>query len=683
MSHIRVMLLSLAALMLLSSGCSKKEEEKAAVETVRASGQVVALKGDVTAAREGKTVALKQEDAIYEKDVIRVNGDGHVRVKFHDDSIVAIGKNAEFSVREYFFDAAKQTGKSDVYFAQGAFEAITGTIGKVAPGSVTLQAKTATMGIRGTHIVGEIVSDTKIVIACVSGAIEVKDTRRKVLPKPAELPKGKIITLEEEAELPPAPREFEHKEVVPILISTGNDVEEVEEVIRELLKILSSAPNVKRVGDRFVVQLGINTDQIKGVNYRLVSHDAGLGRTQLNRGSGVLSIVPSDVILGEFGFRAQAQAPGMESETKQYKVRLEKNREWQRIAAGNDFVIGLKTDGTLHGWGKNQYGQLGDGSNTDRDKPVEIAVEQKWAALAVGAEHALVLDETGTLYAWGRNHQGQLGDGTLENRNAPVQIGEAGEWREVMAGSGHSLGLKKDGTLWAWGENTAGKLGDGTAFMRLKPRQLSDETDWLTVAAGDHHNLALKKDGSLWAWGRNDFGQLGDPGRLIAPEPFRVGSESDWKSISAGAGTSFALRKDGTLYGWGKNFSGQIGDGTDTDRLRPVKVAAGRHWQAVYAGASHTMAVDDKGTLWGWGDNAQKQLPSDFKRQLKPLMVSNEAGWLDVLAGPNFSLAIKPDRTFEAWGPVNRHVVETLVVSVFAVETAEAEPETPAVKAGG
>ncbi|MGE4295717.1 MAG: hypothetical protein AB7E49_08450, partial [Campylobacterales bacterium] len=386
-----------------------------------------------------------------------------------DDSIVAVGKNAEFSVREYLFDAEKQTGSSDVYFAKGAFEVITGTIGKVAPGSVKLQAKTATMGIRGTHIVGEIVSDTKIVIACVSGAIEVKDTRRKVLPKPAELPKGKIITLEEESELPPAPREFEHKEVIPIMISTGNDVDKVEETIKELLKILSSAPNVKRVGDRFVVQLGINTDRVKGVTYRLKAHDSGLGRTQLNRSSGVLSIVPSDVIMGEYGFSAQAQAPGMESETKAYKVRLEKNREWQRIAAGSDFVIGLKTDGTLHGWGKNRYGQLGDGTTTDRDKPVEIGMERKWRDLAVGYDHVLALSDEGALYAWGRNHQGQLGDGTLADKNAPVAVGPAGEWAAIAAGSGHSLALKTDGTLWAWGENTAGKLGDGTAFMRLTP----------------------------------------------------------------------------------------------------------------------------------------------------------------------------------------------------------------------
>ena len=654
---------------LLFAGCDAQKGQPEA-QSLQPGGYVVMLKGDVAADRQGASIRLKKDDPVYQNDTVRVQGDGFVRIRFSDDSIVAVGKNAEFSVREYFYDAEKQAGKSDVYFAQGAFEVITGTLGKIAPQSVTLQARTATMGIRGTHIVGEIISDSKIVIACVSGAIEVKDTRRKVLPKPAELPKGKIITLEEEAELPPAPREFEHNEVIPIMISTGNDVDEVEETIKALLKILSSAPHVKRVGDRFVVQLGINTDHIPGVTYRLDAKDAGLGHTQLNRASGVLSIVPSDVVMGEYGFSAQAQAPGMESETKRYRVRLEKNREWQRIAAGNDFVIGLKTDGTLHGWGKNRYGQLGDGTQTDRDKPVEIGMERKWSDLAAGYDHVLALSEEGALYAWGRNRQGQLGDGTREDRSAPVAIGKAGEWAAIAAGNGHSLALKTDGTLWAWGENTAGKLGDGTAFMRLTPRQISDEADWSAVAAGEHHNLALKKDGTLWAWGRNDFGQLGNPDRLIAPEPFRIGSEKDWKSISAGAGTSFALRQDGTLYGWGKNFSGQIGDGSDTDRFRPAKVATDRRWQAVYAGTGHTLAIDARGNLYGWGDNTQKQLPVDAKRQLKPIMISQETGWLDVLSGPGFTLAVKPDRTFEAWGPVNRHVVETLVVSVFAEEGA-------------
>ena len=87
--------------------------------------------------------------------------------------------------------------------------------------------------------------------------------------------------------------------------------------------------------------------------------------------------------------------------------------------------------------------------------------------LAAGLDFNLVIKNDGTLWAWGRNNYGQLGDGTTVDRHTPIKVGSG--FKAVAAGWGHSLGLKKDGTLWAWGMNHAGQLGDGTTNNSNKP----------------------------------------------------------------------------------------------------------------------------------------------------------------------------------------------------------------------
>ena len=97
----------------------------------------------------------------------------------------------------------------------------------------------------------------------------------------------------------------------------------------------------------------------------------------------------------------------------------------------------------------------------------------------------VVIKSDGTLWTWGRNDYGQLGDGTTTDRLTPVQIGTAGNWALVSTGTGENptsprtVALKSDGTLWTWGRNESGQLGDGTTADRLSPVQNwgSDELD--------------------------------------------------------------------------------------------------------------------------------------------------------------------------------------------------------------
>ncbi|WP_295392505.1 CARDB domain-containing protein [uncultured Thiodictyon sp.] len=319
------------------------------------------------------------------------------------------------------------------------------------------------------------------------------------------------------------------------------------------------------------------------------------------------------------------------------------NANMQRIAAGYDHSLALKPDGTLWAWGHNGYGQLGDGTTTDRLAPVNVLTGV--AAVAAGSSHNLVLKPDGTLWAWGSNWIGQLGDGTATNRLTPVQVQVLTGVAAVAAGDYHTMALKPDGTLWAWGYNWIGQLGDGTVTSRDAPVQVL--TGVAAVAGGGKHTLALKTDGTLWAWGGNWDGQLGDGTTTERYAPVQV--LTGVAVVATGSSHTLALKTDGTLWAWGDNWVGQLGDGTTTNRLTPVQVQVLTGVAAVAAGAYHTLALKTDGTLWAWGYNAYGQLgDGTYLNRSAPVQVLT--GVAAVAAGDYHTLAIKPDGTLWAWG---------------------------------
>jgi Regulator of chromosome condensation (RCC1) repeat len=76
-------------------------------------------------------------------------------------------------------------------------------------------------------------------------------------------------------------------------------------------------------------------------------------------------------------------------------------------------------------------------------------------------------------FAWGRNDNGQLGDGTTTWRNTPVQVqnlsGTTAVVVAVAGGTAHSLALKSDGTVWAWGFNGLGGWAMGLPLTATPP----------------------------------------------------------------------------------------------------------------------------------------------------------------------------------------------------------------------
>ncbi|KJB84805.1 hypothetical protein AZ66_28675, partial [Paenibacillus sp. E194] len=141
------------------------------------------------------------------------------------------------------------------------------------------------------------------------------------------------------------------------------------------------------------------------------------------------------------------------------------------ISQGDGFSVALRKDGTVWTWGGNSYGQLGDGTTTNREKPGMVKGLDEVEAISVGEYHVIAMKKDGSVWVWGNNRDGQLGDGTKTNKLSPVQLAGIDAAR-IATGKSHSMVLKKDGTAWSWGKNESAQLGNGTTVNQLNPMEV-------------------------------------------------------------------------------------------------------------------------------------------------------------------------------------------------------------------
>jgi alpha-tubulin suppressor-like RCC1 family protein len=223
------------------------------------------------------------------------------------------------------------------------------------------------------------------------------------------------------------------------------------------------------------------------------------------------------------------------------------NGGWWGMTSFSSYTAALKTNGTIWGWGKNNYGQLGVGDTFDRSTPSSVGDSSDWVEISVGVYHTIARKTNGTIWGWGANRiynyasvpdtarwgRWQLGLGVDDMyRTTPSPIGVDSDWITVAAGGKQTLAIKSNGTLWGWGKNATCQLGLGDVLTRKTPTPIGTDSDWQTVATGGAwwtqynqfygYTLAVKTNGILWAWGYNNYGQLGLGDTSYRMSPFQV-----------------------------------------------------------------------------------------------------------------------------------------------------------------
>jgi alpha-tubulin suppressor-like RCC1 family protein len=371
--------------------------------------------------------------------------------------------------------------------------------------------------------------------------------------------------------------------------------------------------------------------------------------------------------------------------------------------SGNDLV--LVREGTrAFGWGKNDSGQVGDNSRTDRSAPVAvnspapgILFGKIVVSLVAGGSHSLALCSDGTVAAWGSNSNGELGNNGNANSLLPVAVNRQQSVSALFgktvtalaAGGSHSLALCSDGTVAAWGFNYSGQLGAGTMPSSNVPVAVNTQEEVsalfgkkvVSIAAGSTYSLALCSDGTVVAWGANFSGQLGDNSMINRLVPVAVNTSSGVSAlfgksvvaVAAGSSHSLALCSDGTLVAWGSNFSGELGNNSPTSSLVPVLVNTsfgvsalfGKTVAAIAAGGSYSLALCSDRTVVAWGYNFNGQLGNDSTTSRSvPVTVSTVSGVsalfgkavVAIAAGYSHSLALCSDGSVVAWGSNDGHL---------------------------
>jgi alpha-tubulin suppressor-like RCC1 family protein len=309
------------------------------------------------------------------------------------------------------------------------------------------------------------------------------------------------------------------------------------------------------------------------------------------------------------------------------------------LAAGWNFTCAINTEGAVMCWGRNSDGQLGDGTHTTRTKPVNVkGLSLRAVAVTTGAGHTCILTEEGGVKCWGRNEFGQLGNGTTERSSAPVDVsGLAGGVVAIAAGDDHTCAITAQGALKCWGCNKYGQLGDGTTDTQTTPVNVSGLSGVTAVAAGTGDTCVRTSGGEVLCWGNNDQGQLGAENDVESrAEPKAVGGLTGGiAALAAKGGHACILSDSGEIQCWGGNKFGQLGDGTFVGRSAPAPVTGlDGSITILAAGWSQTCAVLGDGRLKCWGWNFYGQLgEGSMANRNQPVDVIGLKGKVTAVAG--------------------------------------------------
>lgn len=348
------------------------------------------------------------------------------------------------------------------------------------------------------------------------------------------------------------------------------------------------------------------------------------------------------------------------------------------VVAGGHHTC-ARIESRAHCWGANQFGQVGDASAVDRERPTRVEGLFDVRALGSGDFHSCALLESGDVRCWGHNALGALGDGTYQDSAVPTQVkllsdavalsqnavtlhtcavvagGDVACWGDnshlqlgggttapdsnraspvvgihdavsVATGYLFSCAVLENAEVRCWGWNANGALGlgneDGQVYLP------SDEVvgvgDGAQVVAGNHYACVRRTTGIVSCWGYNGSGQLGI-GELTftsLPVAAPIVGVHDAIFIAGGESHACAVRQDGRVMCWGRNFYGQLGDGTTVDRAEPVFVEGIDDATRVAAGGDHTCAESASRGLVCWGANFRGQLgDGTFADALSPVSV--------------------------------------------------------------
>jgi len=322
------------------------------------------------------------------------------------------------------------------------------------------------------------------------------------------------------------------------------------------------------------------------------------------------------------------------------------------VVGGENHTCSRLANGKIKCWGKNNYGQLGQGNTNDLGDAasemgnnltaVDLGTDKSALQVVTGADHTCALLDDSTVKCWGYNAYGQLGRGTTDaigdasgemgDNLTAIDLGSGRTAVEIAAGKYHTCARLDNSSVKCWGRNDQGQLGqDSTNNLGDNASEMGDNLTAITlglsaveITTGANHTCTRLNNSSVKCWGKNEYGQLGQDntnnlgdgtGEMAALIAVTLASSA--VELAAGENHTCARLDTGGLRCWGYNDEGQLGHGNTSNQgdnanemaaLSAVDLGTNKIAVAITAGNDHTCALLDDGKVKCWGGNLFGQL---------------------------------------------------------------------------
>jgi alpha-tubulin suppressor-like RCC1 family protein len=382
--------------------------------------------------------------------------------------------------------------------------------------------------------------------------------------------------------------------------------------------------------------------------------------------------------------------------------------DWARIRLSSNHACALKSSGKLYCWGYNDQGQIAQPLSTSNvSSPQQVGTDSDWVDIAVGEGFSCGRKQDTSVHCWGTNGAGQLGQAN-SGHLTPKLVGNAGEWSYVAAGGSGVCGIHTDSTLACWG-NTA-SFGGGARVQT--PQAVGSATTWQTVttngtsacgtqtggalycwgssfsapapaavgftgvtsiALGSSHQCFVGSGGALYCWGDTIFGKT--CGAPSGTTPQLVPGTAVWTKVAAGDEDTCGIQSDGSVYCCGFGYSSVEKQGTATNWTTLTVQPSGEDylglqgtalygwswidsvtskgtsgWTSFVTGSSHYCGTHADNSLWCYGSNYNGQLgDGTTTTRAQPTEVGSATDWTQVALGSNFTCGLRGHDLY-CWG---------------------------------
>ena len=323
-----------------------------------------------------------------------------------------------------------------------------------------------------------------------------------------------------------------------------------------------------------------------------------------------------------------------------------------QVSAGNGQSCGVTVDNRLFCWGRNDHGQVGDGTQTDRLRPTPIAQALRFRLVSAGDLYTCAVTIDFHAFCWGWNY-GALGNGTRDERHVPVRVAGPQLFRQVATGRLHTCGVTLANRAFCWGEDAFGDLGDGGFLPQLAPVAVKGGLSFQQVDPGGFHTCGVTLDSRAYCWGWNRYGQSGNNStNVFNRTPVRVAGTREFRQISAGGDATCAVTTSDRAFCWGYGGSDQLGSGDQRLARAPRAVAGGLSFTRVTVSETHTCGEAKSKRAYCWGLNVNGQLGdgTTVLRQLSPVPVAGGLSFAQLSAGAGHACGKTVASLAYCWG---------------------------------